>query len=269
MACWSARMTWLRLLWTMALVVLLAIGGVWWFTHSQEAPNEAAILPAGCEDAAFEGVNYIACTVDPAKSHIALHLYDPAGKPWRSLNRLAEFQRGQGKPFTFAMNAGMYHEDISPVGLHVELGVELAPLNSGGGAGNFFMKPNGVFGITKDGKSFILDTVAYLNAAPDVAFATQSGPMLVIDGSVHPRFEPDGQSRFIRNGVGITEGRKLVFAISREPVSFGSFARLFRQHFNCLNALYFDGVVSAFSNGDSTLSGGGYPAGPIVSVTAQ
>lgn len=253
-----------------AIALLVMAAAIWWLLMTRQDQRLAsADLPAPCEDVVFENARYIACIVDPASANFSLHLNDENGEPWRSLQRLAEYQREQGEPFTFAMNAGMYHEDLSPVGLHVEGGNEIAPLNSGSGEGNFFLKPNGVFGFTKDGKPFILDTVAYLNAALDVEFATQSGPMLVIDGSIHPRFEPDGKSRFIRNGVGISQSRKLVFAISRDPVSFGAFARLFKQQFNCPNALYFDGVVSAFSNGDSTLAGGGYPAGPIVSVTAQ
>ena len=255
---------------TFAFSLLVVAIGIWWLVQTRnERKAISTALPAPCEDIVFENSRYIACQVDPVRAQLALHLNDSAGQPWRSLQRLAEDRRGQGKSFIFAMNAGMYHEDMSPVGLHVEGGKEFAPLNSGAGEGNFFMKPNGVFGVTRDGKPFVLDTVAYLNASPDVKFATQSGPMLVIDGSIHPRFEPDGSSRFIRNGVGITEGRKLVFAISRDPVSFGAFARLFKLHFKCPNALYFDGVVSAFSNGQSTIAGGGYPAGPIVSVTAQ
>lgn len=259
----------LRLILALVAVLLIAFGLWWALSWKQEKQVALSTLPEMCEEIRFENARYITCMVDSASVKVSLHLSDPKGKPWRSLLRLADHQRVLGVPFTFAMNAGMYHDNMSSVGLHVEDGKEIAPLISGAGEGNFFLKPNGVFGMGKDGKPFILDTVAYLNAALDPLFATQSGPMLVIDGQIHPRFEPDGKSRFTRNGVGITEGRKLVFAISREPVSFGSFARLFQQRYKCLNALYFDGVVSAFSNGESTVVGGGYPAGPIVSVTAQ
>ncbi len=90
--------------------------------------------------------------------------------------------------------------------------------------------------------------------------------MLVVSGALHPKFEENGASRFIRNGVGVRADGVAIFAISRIEVSFGSFARLFRDALECPNALYFDGVVSAFSNGKSTFVGGGYPAGPIVAV---
>jgi uncharacterized protein YigE (DUF2233 family) len=223
-------------------------------------------LPDICSKQVFEGASYIVCAADPAKHEIRLSRLQPDGTPYRSLARLAETANAAGAPVLFAMNAGMYHDDLSPVGLYVEEGGEQAKLQAGGGEGNFFLKPNGVFGIYSDGRPFVVTTEDYPLSQRIVSFATQSGPMLLIDGAIHPRFEPDGKSRFIRNGVGINGQARAIFAISLQPVSFGSFARLFRDALDCQNALYFDGVVSAFSNGGSTLAGGSYPAGPIVSV---
>ncbi len=164
------------------------------------------------------------------------------------------------------MNAGMYHEDLSPVGLYVENGQQLAALNTSEGSGNFFMQPNGVFGVTTDGKPFVVRSELYALSKMPVSFATQSGPMLVIEGAIHPKFEPDGASRNIRNGVGIDDEGRAVFVISKDMVSFGKFARLFRDELKCKNALYFDGVVSAFVQSDSMAQGGAYPSGPIVAV---
>ncbi len=223
-------------------------------------------LPAICSEQVYEGAAYIVCAADSAKHEIRLSRLQPNGTPYRSLARLAETAKAEGAPLLFAMNAGMYHEDLSPVGLYVEAGVEQSPLQTGAGQGNFFLKPNGVFGVYSDGHPFVVTTEDYPLSQRFKSSATQSGPMLVIDGALHPKFEPDGQSRFIRNGVGIDGEGRAVFAISRQPVSFGKFARLFRDALECQNALYFDGVVSAFSNGESTLAGGAYPAGPIVSV---
>jgi uncharacterized protein YigE (DUF2233 family) len=223
-------------------------------------------LPAICSERAFEGAAYIVCVVDPAKHEIRLSRLQADETPYRSLARLAETAKAEGAPLRFAMNAGMYHEDLSPVGLYVEDSIEESPLQTGAGQGNFFLKPNGVFGVYSDGRPFVVTTEEYPLSPRAVSFATQSGPTLVIDGALHPKFEPDGQSRFVRNGVGIDAKGRAVFAISRQPVSFGKFARLFRDALECQNALYFDGVVSAFSNGESTLAGGAYPAGPIVSV---
>jgi len=114
-----------------------------------------------------------------------------------------------------------------------------------------------------------METSVYHAAAPNAAFATQSGPLLVIDGKLHPRFEENGASRFIRNGVGVRDAHTIVLAISRSGVSFGSFARLFRDALGCPNALYLDGVVSALTNGSAFVVGGAYPAGPIIAVSSK
>jgi uncharacterized protein YigE (DUF2233 family) len=93
--------------------------------------------------------------------------------------------------------------------------------------------------------------------------------MLVIDGAVHPRFEPNGASRYIRNGVGVRADGVAVFAISREKVSLGSFARLFRDKLECPNALFFDGDISALHDGARYVVGGRFPAGPMVTVSGR
>jgi uncharacterized protein YigE (DUF2233 family) len=168
------------------------------------------------------------------------------------------------------MNAGMYHDGLGPVGLFVEDGRQETPLNRADGEGNFFLKPNGVFFVRKDGSAGVMETTAYAAAHPegdpDIAHATQSGPMLVIDGKVHPRFEPDGASRFIRNGVGVRGDGTVVLAISRQPVSLGSFARLFKDELACPNALFLDGAISTLSDGERILVGGKDPVGPILAA---
>jgi uncharacterized protein YigE (DUF2233 family) len=68
--------------------------------------------------------------------------------------------------------------------------------------------------------------------------------MLVIDGRLHPKLQPDGDSRYVRNGVGV-RGQESLFVISEEPVSLGKFARFFRDGLKAPNALYFDGSVSS------------------------
>jgi uncharacterized protein YigE (DUF2233 family) len=128
------------------------------------------------------------------------------------------------------------------------------------------MKPNGVFYVDQDGNAGVLESSAYAAAGIEPKLATQSGPMLLIDGKIHPRFEEDGTSRHIRNGVGADGHKRAVFAISRGPVSLGSFARLFRDALGCKNALFFDGTVSALHDGRKYLVGGQYPAGPMLAV---
>lgn len=229
---------------------------------SKEPRKHALQLAEPCEFMMFEQSQFIVCIADPDRHRIALARLDPSGKPWGNLKRFVAAQ----SPL-LAMNAGMYHEDLSPVGLYIERSAQQHALNLDRGFGNFFMKPNGVFGVTNDGKPFVLTSEDYANSRSVPAFATQSGPMLVIDGQIHPRFEPDGTSRNIRNGVGINQSGQAIFVISREPVSFGKFARLYQDGLDCRNALYFDGVVSAFAQNDSIVQGGAYPAGPIVFVT--
>lgn len=246
---------------TLAILGILAAGFAFWKLHKAADAPSATVSEGLCNERSFEGVAYLVCTVDPAKFKIALRLKDAGGKPYQKLDRLAA-----AEPFLFAMNAGMYHEDFTPVGLYVEDGVERAPLNTADAPGNFFMKPNGVFFIDRAGKAGVLATEAFEALKPAVLSATQSGPMLVIDGNMHPRFEPDGQSKYVRNGVGVDKTGRAVFAISREPVSLGKFARLFLDALECPNALFFDGAVSALHDGKTYLVGGGYPAGPIVMV---
>jgi uncharacterized protein YigE (DUF2233 family) len=126
-----------------------------------------------------------------------------------------------------------------------------------------------VFFVRPDGSAGVLETGAYAAAPPDVAYATQSGPMLVIEGQIHPRFEPNGTSRFIRNGVGVRADGTVMLAISRQPVSLGSFARLFRDALDCPNALFLDGAISTLSDGERTLIGGKFPVGPILAVRGK
>lgn len=251
-------------------VLALALALIWWFRPSAPPPvTVGGELPAPCRDLSFEAVPYVVCEIDLRSYDIGVFHAGADGKVFGSLEKFDKAMTGEGRPVLLAMNAGMYHEDLSPVGLLVEDGREEAPLNLADGEGNFFLKPNGVFLVRRDGKAAVMDTSAYAAARSDVAFATQSGPMLVIDGRLHPRFEENGVSRYIRNGVGVRDGDTVVLAISRSQVSFGSFARLFRDALHCPNALFFDGVVSALSNGDRMIVGGKYPAGPIIAVFAK
>ena len=63
------------------------------------------------------------------------------------------------------------------------------------------MRPNGVFYLTGE-VAGILETRSFIKQKPQVDFATQSGPMLVIDGEVNARFVRYGGSKKYRVGVG-------------------------------------------------------------------
>jgi uncharacterized protein YigE (DUF2233 family) len=205
-------------------------------------------------------------TVDPAKEQLQLFLHDEAGAPFQHFARLAAWLEGRGKRLDLAFNAGMYHADFRPVGLLVQDGKQVAPLNLADGKGNFFLKPNGVFLLGKNGPQ-VLEAGAYAAQAQaqELRLATQSGPMLVIDGKIHPAFNPESISRFVRNGVGVVDG-KVVFVISNYPVTFYELAAYFRDTLHCRNALYFDGAVSSMYSRALGRSDAGAPLGPMIAV---
>ena len=229
------------------------------------APAHAAPeLPAPCATVTFEATGFVACTVDPATKAIRLFLDAPDGRPYGSLEAFAT----DGPPVIFAMNAGMYLPDATPQGLYVEGGEVVAPINTGEGDTNFYLKPNGIFAIGGDGRAQVRASEAF-SLTPEVAYATQSGPMLVIGGALHPKFAENGTSLYVRNGVGVRADGTVVFAISTVPVSFGRFARLFRDALACPDALYLDGFVSGLADDAGMVIGGGHRAGPIVAVLAR
>jgi len=131
------------------------------------------------------------------------------------------------------------------------------------GPGNFGLLPNGILCL-RPGQADVFETLDYVQRAPDCTHATQSGPMLVIDGDLHPRFLPDSTSRYIRNGVGTTaDGRTAVFAISNNAVTFHEFGRLFRDHLDLPNALFFDGNISRLYAPALNRDDFGFALGPI------
>ena len=141
----------------------------------------------------------------------------------------------------FAMNAGMYGDDLRALGYFVRNSDRLSELDRGDGSGNFYLKPNGVFFGT-NGKWRILSTDSFFRSVSDrPKFGTQSGPMLLIDGKLHPEIAENGPSRAIRNGVGVSSDGKAHFVISGSPLSFGQLARYFRDELKVKDALYLDG----------------------------
>jgi uncharacterized protein YigE (DUF2233 family) len=189
------------------------------------------------------GVQYDLVWVDLGTTVIELFWKDAAGEPFRNFWRLRSSLQSTGRELEFATNAGIFGRDETPLGLHVEHGKTLRPLNRGRGGGNFFLKPNGVFWI--EGKRARIDETeafAKLAAAPTVA--VQSGPLLVHRGTLHPKLDPASTSRYLRNGVGLRSPTTVVFAISSEPVNLHAFGSLFRSTLGCVDALYLDGSLS-------------------------
>ena len=225
----------------------------------------APVQALDCRDVAFEGLPYTICEVSPREEPLRLFLNDASGRPYGSFEAVEE----EHGPLAFAMNAGMYHADRRPVGLYRQDSEELAPLVTQPGPGNFGMLPNGLLCLSAEG-AFVVETLAYAEGARACDSATQSGPMLVIDGELHPRFLPDSDSRHIRNGVGTSpDGARAVFAISRRPVTFHEFGRLFRDGLGLPDALYFDGNVSRLHAAPLGRSDMGSHMGPIVGLLAR
>jgi uncharacterized protein YigE (DUF2233 family) len=226
-------------------------------------------LPAGaaCRDEVFDDAPYTLCEV-AAGEDVRLFLTDRAGEVFGSFARIEAELAEDGQRLVFAMNAGMYHPDRRPVGLYVEDGVQRAPIVTRAGPGNFGLLPNGVFCIAP-GRLAVIESRAYAAAAQDCRDASQSGPMLVIDGQLHPRFIEGSPSTYLRNGVGVSaDGLRAVFAISNRPVTFHQFGRLFRDHLRLPQALYFDGNVSRLHAPGLGRSDWGRPMGPVVGLVA-
>lgn len=222
--------------------------------------------PAGCQPVTHEGERFVACTVDLRRARVKLFWRGADGLPYGSLTRLAS---AQGAGLVFAMNAGMYDTGLAPVGLYVEEGRELKAANTQDGPGNFHLKPNGVFYVSGT-KAGVVETGRYLRGRVKAEYATQSGPMLVINGRIHPKISTNGPSLKIRNGVGVRpDGQSAVFAISEGPVTFGAFARLFRDGLNCPNALFLDGSVSSLYAPALNRSDLGRPLGPLVGAVPR
>jgi uncharacterized protein YigE (DUF2233 family) len=219
--------------------------------------------PSSCTPQFFEGSRFTVC--DPGQGKIELIAARPGHAPVRRLADLETSLDSRAGTVAFAMNAGMYGDDGRPIGLAIAGGRQVHALNRRKGSGNFHLMPNGIFQIRKDGRAEILPTEQWKPAA-NIRLATQSGPMLVIDGKLHPAFEQDGSSRYVRNGVGISPDGRPLFVISDDAVSFGKFARFFRDRVKARNALFLDGAVSALwdpANGRRDLT---KPLGPLIVV---
>ena len=231
------------------------------------APLATSAGAVSCDHLDYLGTSYTVCEVTPVTEELRLFHVDEGGHLLGSFGAVEEAVAPAR--LAFAMNAGMYHDDRSPVGHYVEDGVEKMRVIPDAGPGNFGMLPNGIFCIRED-QALVIETRDYLAARPACRHATQSGPMLVIDGQIHPRFIPGSDSRYIRNGVGTSaDGSRAVFAISNEVVNFHDFASLFRDALDLPNALYFDGNVSRLHAPDLGRSDAGFAMGPIVGVVAK
>ncbi|HUQ14357.1 MAG TPA: phosphodiester glycosidase family protein [Novosphingobium sp.] len=250
-----------------ALIGLFLLAGC----AADSEPAPARRVASACATVSFEGDGFTHCLAVPGVHTVRTQLDAPDGDPARSLEVLADIVPDP-KQVAFAMNGGMYDENGEPIGYYVEDGERRHTLNRVAGGGNFGLLPNGVFWVdaAKDGKGggwhvrsadVFADTV---KRRP--AFATQSGPMLVIAGKLHPRIAANGESLHVRNAVGIDAKGRAHFVISDSAISFGRLARFMRDRLKCPNALYLDGSVSALWDPAAGRLDRTVPLGPLIVV---
>ena len=226
------------------------------------------VWSADCKDFIFKKTSFTACTAKLPEDDLRLFLLDENGKNFGQFQKLDSFLKEQSLDIIFATNGGMYHNDRSPVGLYIENFKEVSSLITRAGPGNFGLLPNGVFCLKKR-EFIILDTKKFEQKKLKCNYATQSGPLLVIDGKIHPKFIKNGSSKFIRSGVGISrDGLKAIFLISNKSVNFHDFASTFLDHLNIDNALYLDGNISRLYSPKFNRVGFGFDVGPIAAVVA-
>ena len=204
-----------------------------------------------CRTETAAGVGYIVCDIPLDRHRLSLRAVDAAGKPYETFEAVEASLAGRSAELI--MNAGMYHEDRRPVGLTVQDGRAVHGAVLGTGSGNYSLRPNGVF-FVEDGRAHVMESTRYLAGTHHPELATQSGPMLVVDGELHPRFIENSDSRHVRNGVcARQDGTVVTLVLSRASVNFWDFGSFFKDRLGCRDALFFDGTVSSLH----------YPAGGI------
>ncbi|AXT51798.1 hypothetical protein D1818_13445 [Aquimarina sp. BL5] len=186
---------------------------------------------------------FISYEIDLKHQNIRFYWKNNVNENYRNFQNLKSELQKNNKDLIFAMNGGMYNKDLSPQGLYIENCIIKSRIDTlKNGYGNFYLQPNGIFSITKDNIPAIRTTTSFKNEG-NIKYATQSGPMLLINGQIHPKFNLGSPNIHIRNGVGILPNGNLLFAMSKEKINFYDFASYFKDK-GCKNALYLDGFVS-------------------------
>lgn len=232
---------------SLTLLALLLGGGAYWLSVNPKwnPVRRLGSKSLAAEAISFEGNSYDILKVDPAKQELRLYWKGDDGQPYRDFETLRLALEKEGRTLRFATNAGIFSEDHTPGGLHIEDGHVLKNLNLRDGGGNFHMKPNGVFVLGAEGAS-VVESEEFSQSGQQPKIATQSGPLLVKDGQIHPEFRQGSPNRFIRNGVGVDDAGMIWFAISNQRVNFYDFSHLFLDRLGCKDALYLDGSISEF-----------------------
>lgn len=212
---------------------------------------------------------YDSYVIDTRAMDLSFHWKDKRGKAYSTFSNLESYFLKQDRQLLFAMNAGAFLPTPKelPLGLYIENGRVKTQLNMEDGIGNFFKKPNGVLFMGENGIG-IIESTQYPRLNEKIHFATQSGPILVFRGNIHPGFDPESSNRYIRSGVGLIAPEELVFVISSSPVNLFEFADLFKRHFKCEMALYLDGAQSGMYMPElGRFSSNQQQLGPMIAVS--
>lgn len=256
----------------LALLAALCLGAVLVLAFALRRTRSPALPAPSATSAARRvthgGAVYDVRVVDVRRSALRMYWRDERGRPLGSIGALKRRLEREGRTLLFATNAGMYRPDQAPVGLYVEDGRQLVPLDRRTGLpGNFYLPGNGVFYLAERGAGVALSSAYPPRGAGAVRYATQSGPLLVRGGEVNPIFEPGSPNLRLRSGVGILSPDSVVFAISQEPVSFHAFATLFRDALGCRDALFLDGEISLMYVPELSRRDTGGEFGAIIALT--
>ncbi len=175
----------------------------------------------------------------PSTQALSLH-WRRGGRPYGTLDALRADLLRQGRCPLFLSNAGIYGTNGAPLGLHVEAGKVLKGLNRSKGTGNFFWQ-SGVFAIRR-GKPEIVPRSTWRGAA-GVSLATQSGPLLVLNGkrTSAGRASANGYSR---SAVVIYRDGRLGFVHSRWASSFAALVDRAARPGPIRHMLYLDGSIN-------------------------
>jgi uncharacterized protein YigE (DUF2233 family) len=220
------------------------------------------------QSVSFRGQEFLVRFIDTKKEDLRLFWSDENNNPLRDFSGLEKYVAANGEQLLFAANAGMYETDFRPVGLLVQNGKETSPLNLKDAIGNFYMKPNGIFLIDQRHEARIIESSEYPAILTPALWATQSGPLLVRGGTIHPKFNAESKNVTLRSGVGVRKDGLVIFAISQGQVSFYNFADFFLDRLDCPNALYLDGTISAF-HGPGMKDPMPHAFGPMIGVVEK
>lgn len=219
----------------------------------------------------LHGQHFKAVEANPEK--LQLHWKNEQGQAYGNFSQLKKQLSQKQQRVRVMMNAGIYTSNDQPAGLHIENHQQQHAINRRAGKGNFHLQPNGVFYLTKNNEPAIRTTASFIkkygnNPQKHIRLATQSGPMLLINGIINQQFKEYGGSLYSRNGVCVTQDDRIIFIATAgfSKSNFYHFAQA-AQQFGCHNALYLDGNLSKlYVKGHNTIFHLGYFVGILSEV---